>query len=212
VTIFPETLRSNEVTNRVLVVPRVRPQAVRFFGRSGVTEITRKRGLSGFGALGGDSPVGDESPGVAAARLAGARGQLENAKRQRADCDKVSAADVVFGILTIGGSTLAMKGACIIKWDGAVSYWSDRVSEWEGAVGTAQAMAQAEADAAVLTPVSSPVKTPVQAAGVKSAFSTGSAMTTSSGALGGIPTWVKVAGGVLLLGGLAYGVTRYTKR
>jgi hypothetical protein len=197
VSFFPETLRPGEVTHNVFALKRVSPRAVRFFGRSGVAEVVRGRGLGG---LGGDSPSEEVMPPeVAAAGLASAQGKLANAIRQRKDCDKFTPLSVITGGINMG--------LCVIKWDGAVSYWKDRVSEWEGALGMAQAQAAAAAAAeATPLPVPTGVKRPTKLPGKTG--SAGLALT----AAGGLPSWVKIAGGVLLLGGLAYGVSRYTRR
>ena len=135
------------------------------------------------------------------AELQGHQNMLANAKVRRKDCNKVSVVSVVTGGIT--------NLECILRWDGQVAWFNDRIIETEQALLMAQSnlstLEIAEAQAAVkrdTSPLMKPKPKASQLTKGSGASAGGGGGDDESG--GGPSKWLLYGLGALVLGGGAY--------
>lgn len=163
---------------------------------SGRVRSAARRGLMG---LGGVDDYKSDSSATIQAKIVGFKQQLANAQAERNKCQ--------VGVTTILLPwEMVAHAECVLRWDGQIGWFKDRISEASVALGQAQQREKVAAaeEAQALKDATLPAGVP----GAKGTSSKGQAMTGA----GGIPTWAKALGGAVLLGGVAFILVKATKK
>lgn len=179
---------AEEIIRNTLMPGRMRHVTPNFFG------------LRGLGAEGG------LSLSVLRKQLAVARTELANARKERAQCDQLfsNVGDFLATVATAGGAYAPTKAFCVLKWDGQVDHFSNLVKQLNSQI--VLAVDSGTAAGALSQDITSQDITSQDPATGRG--STRSVMTGS----GGIPTWAKALGGVVLLGGAVLVAMKLTRK
>lgn len=151
--------------------------------------------LSGLGSV---EEFNKDSVASIIAKRNGFQISLANAQIERAKCDNWTAGDVVgaaAGVLTFGISTAAVaagKVECILRWDGQIGWFKDRITEATAALPAAELRERQQAAAAA------------QQASAQQSSSAGSGIALTKFGKVGMPKWVPIAAGVGALGIVGY--------